>query len=166
MAKLLNFERRYFSRISTYIFAIACIAEFKNLALNLSIIMSTVPFTFVFLLTDIPFFENFNQIMLKNKICNKTDQIVLFVERLTLHLPIIITGYILVFNFPQYIFVEYECWSFIYSILIFMVPFMILDPRWKNGSLCGRMMLLTYLSTLGIAYFIFTIALKSILFYF
>jgi hypothetical protein len=160
MVNLLKTERRYFSRTSSYLLAGLLITEFKSLTLKLSLFLSIGPFTFIFLLTDVPFFENFGQIMLKNKISNKADQMLLFIERITLHFPIILTGYILLFNNPNYFFVEYGFWPFIYSFLILVVPFLVLDPRWKDGSILGRIILLHFLVFLGIAYMVFTFLLK------
>ena len=134
MVKLLGFRRRFISRTICYAFAFAAIFEFQNLTLNSLMFMATVPYTIIFLLTDVPFIYRFKHIMAKMKIENKSDRAWFLIERMTLHLPEIIVGYWMFSNVHAFFNMSEGYWPFIFCLLICVTPYFALDRRWKERA--------------------------------
>jgi hypothetical protein len=131
LKKELEFRSRYVSRFLTYYYFIAMMLSFEVYAFNLMIVISLPMMLIITVFFDIPFMIKFGD--KENEVNNRGW---LFIERFTLHPPLIITG---IYWFIIDLTVAFDPFPNILDILlcygIILVTYSQLDVRWKKKYL-------------------------------
>lgn len=161
LKKVLDFRRRYFSRVLALFYAITWIYNNKNMAFNLICFWSISFLLFAIFGWDIKFFKQWKANQVEEW---KNYRTTLLIERITLHIP-------------QLIFTLYMCfqdfWGFLYGFNIYRdimdvivnlmymtillyASYMIFDVRYseKHGWPIGKKLLYIANLPLGITYFL------------
>jgi hypothetical protein len=120
----LEFRRRYLSRFVNYYLFIDILCAFQNPSFN-AIVIVCFPVMIVTAIWDINFFMN-----LKKREYFIKNHGWLLLERITLHLPILIVGLYLFFHITEYL--PNTIFSWIWGILLVYIPFFLLDERWTS----------------------------------
>lgn len=130
----LGFRNRFFSRITCYYYAIGLIFSFQIMAINALVVSSVFSFGSIFLFFDVPFFFNVKKEMAVYPHISKLDIFWLLSERVTLHIPIISTGIWMMFDFTAFINMSRGIIPLIIGVLLFYIPFFLIDARWKEKA--------------------------------
>ncbi|MCP4760421.1 MAG: hypothetical protein GY870_01485 [archaeon] len=133
----------FLNRITNYYFFIAMILCFENQIFNLIIFFSVPLQIFVFLTYDIDFYVEFSKKITTNNKNNKDINDLhpiklkknlgwLFIERITVHNPLIICGFIMYFSDLNIFFPEIDVISITVAFIISYGSFFFMDQRSKN----------------------------------
>ena len=138
LADKLGEGRGYLSRTVNYVYCFAVIFEFKNLALNLILFYGAPVFVVIFFIWDVRFPKYF-----KRRTDWHDEKFWMYVERLTMHPPMIALGIWAYYKGMWDFNVEalkyhnvhsptdwYIYMSVILSVLLSLGPYMLWDPRW------------------------------------
>ena len=135
LQSVLGDERRYISRFLSYYFAFAMIYNFQNITFNL-ILVATVPIGLISILEwDRNFFRK------RLRVVPEYQPVLpwMIIERITLHVPMVITGIIFYFTgLKNFVFYGIDPTIFerivglIYGTLLVVLPLIILDIRWTK----------------------------------
>lgn len=158
----LQFRRHYLSRFLNYYYCLALLSGFTWNLFNFILIAEWLPMIIAFIGWDIPFFIKY-----KKRTYWEKNRLWLFIERATLHPPMIGT-IILMYLHGLHSFVDISKLIIltIIGFLIVFLPWFLLDHRWtkkyiKKGVLFGfrwEIIIIGILSLiLTIIYFILTV---------
>ncbi|MBN2155302.1 MAG: hypothetical protein JW776_04615 [Candidatus Lokiarchaeota archaeon] len=146
----LQFRRFYVSRLVNYYFCLMLIFNFQSIVFNV-IVATCLPAMLFTTIWDVKFYQNF-----KKRNYWKKNRGWLFVERLTMHPPILITGlYMYITGISTYIPND-QIVPFIIGIVITFGSSFIFDIRlrkkynWPNGR---DLLLVMIFSTLGFSFY-------------
>ena len=143
----LGVRRRFFSRMETYYMCIAIIFQLRSITFNALIIQFIPSMIFISVWFDILFLVNIKKDAITKLNLKPVDTFWLIVERVTLHVPIIILGFWMVFDGVfQYVNFSQGWWPFIIDIPLICGAFFLMDERlskkldWPLGPIiviCG-----------------------------
>jgi hypothetical protein len=155
VAKWIQPENHFISRINTYLFSFAFIFSLEISILNIPIISGILPFTIIFLRNDMNFILNIKRFVAEKNITDPKDIFWILIERISLHLPILIAGYYMVFtDIFRFVSMEYGIWTFIIPYFFCIFIYMLVDVRWaddKNPAV-GRLIILVFTSMMVLLY--------------
>jgi hypothetical protein len=118
-------KQYHISRILIHYFCIALITGFSSNLFTLICVVSMPTMITAFIWFDVPYFRTFNADKSSSAIKNW-----ILVERLTLHLPIIIFSVLFyTFNKRSFFYTLFTIPNIIIAILICFGPFILIDPR-------------------------------------
>lgn len=151
----LQFRRHYLSRILNFYFFIAMILNFENSYFNFFINCEIYVITVSFLGWDTLFFYKFNR-----RTYWKKNHGWLIIERLTLHIPIIIVGWWMFASDPKNFVDMTQLWdSLIIMIILGFGPWLLWDKRWTENYIYPvkwSILAFTVVSIIGVMiYFLF-----------
>ena len=94
--------------------------------------------------------------VIKKDISNPMDIFWLLVERISLHLPMLIAGYYMIFtDICRFVTMDYGIWTFIIPYFACIFIYMVVDVRWaddKNPTV-GRLIILVFTSMMAILFY-------------
>lgn len=122
----LQFRRRYLSRVANYYACLALAFGLQITILNLIVIMA-LPILLMTLAWDINFFLRF-----RSRDYWTRNSSWVFIERLTLHAPVILLGLILLFIGVVPYIISSSLLVILIASLMGYTPFFLLDERWKS----------------------------------
>lgn len=124
----LQFRRLYISRFYSLYFALAITMEFRDPTFN-ALIIGAVPMMLIsFVGWDLPFYQKFVSRTYWTK-----NHGWLLVERLSMHLPILICGiWMYVTDFHNYVPHSAGVLPFVLSAILLFLPFFLMDERWTS----------------------------------
>ncbi len=127
IAEELGFKRFYISRMINLYFAVALILDLHNMIFNI-IIFASSPIVLVTMFWDWKFY--FKSIRGNGAMPKKWWQ---FAERITLHVPILCAGAFFAIDGAQkYVNLNEGYSPLAYAALLILLPYFILDERWKR----------------------------------
>lgn len=146
-------RRRFFSRVLGYYLGIALILNFWSIALNLVLIISLPSMVIIFFTFDLAFFINYKKEKAV-KAFDSTTGFWLIVERLTLHLQIILVGiWMLVSDVRKFAGPQHGPWVLFVSDALIFIPLLLWDERigkkvdWPLGLIILILMILISIGT-------------------
>ena len=122
---LLDFRRHFLSRFASYYFCIALILDLRNEIFNFIVLGSIPILTIAFLTFDIPFFVKFH----KDPGVDEESKFWLYIERIMLHPPILIMGYIVYAFHPRILIPSIQFPSVLIAVIIVFTTYIIFDDR-------------------------------------
>ena len=146
----LKFERHFLSRLLVYYTFLAMIANLQSMILNLIVVCSAPMMLIMIFVYDIPFFARVKKGLpvLPNESCRElslnslpvSTKVWLYMERLTLHTPMVIFGTIFyVQGLKGVAFLGLHQWQYFAAMALVFVPFILFDQRirkrkeWPEG---------------------------------
>ncbi len=146
----LKFERHFLSRLLVYYTFLAMVADLQSVVLNLIVVCAAPMMLIMIVVYDIPFFVRVKKGLpvLPNESCRELSlnslplptKIWLYLERLTLHTPMVIFGTIFyVQGLKGVVFLGIHQWQYFIAMLFVFVPFILFDQRilekrdWPEG---------------------------------
>ncbi|MHA1612738.1 MAG: hypothetical protein ACTSVZ_10805 [Promethearchaeota archaeon] len=146
----LKFERHFLSRLLAYYTFLAMVTDLQSMILNLIVVCSAPMMLIMIFVFDIPFIVRVKQGLpvLPDESCREltlnslpvSTKIWLFVERLTLHTPMVILGTIFyVQGLKGFVFSGLNQWQYFVAMAFVFVPFILFDQRilkkkdWPEG---------------------------------
>lgn len=126
----LGTRRRFFSRMETYYMCIALIFQLRSITFNALIIQFIPSMIFISVWFDILFLVNIKKDAISKMNLKPMDTFWLIVERVTLHVPIIILGFWMVFDGVfQYVNFSQGWWPYIIDIPLIFGAYFLMDER-------------------------------------
>jgi hypothetical protein len=138
--KELDFRARFFSRILNYYYAVAMILSFENNTFNLIFTLSLPFMVYAFFGWDVKYFLE----VFKNK--EKPEKFGwIFLERITLHLPLLIHSLIWWILGVKNFFLDLTFLDAIIALILCYLGFMLFDVRWtkKHHPPAGKLFIIS-----------------------